>query len=150
MKEPYFTDGETKAQRNQGLQRCSQLTNSEQHSQDPNPGPSDANHGWSHLLPLRPGKGDHRNCPIYVHWNIEKTVIQPRNHQCLEHIQPARRKNRWKEMSWEVDSGPAFASLGDKGYSRPGGWGCVLHPTQLVTPDALWQETVGGQLGNSS
>lgn len=53
-------------------------------------------------------------------------------------------------MSWEADSGPAFASLGDKGYSRPGGWGCVLHPTQLVTPDALWQETVGGQLGNSS
>lgn len=64
--EPYFTERETKAQRNEGIERCSKLTNREPHCQDPNPGPLDSNHGWPHLLLLTTGRANDRNCPICV------------------------------------------------------------------------------------
>lgn len=64
---PILQMGESEAQRNWGTQRCSNLMNSEQCNQDPNPGPSDSNHA-SHGE-----KGCSRPCccgcvPTPPHW----------------------------------------------------------------------------------
>lgn len=119
--ESYLANGETKAQRNGGRERYSKLTNSKWYSRDPNPRPSYPNPGWSHF------------CSELTEWTTRITLFVDIG--IWEDCKPKPGINSvWRVhshlsgkrdgKSWGSDSGPDFASHGDKGYSS-----CCPHPT---------------------